>query len=146
MGYRRSAAKRIWSHDAPHRQRPPPPRRLATKLAVRLRPRRPALFRLTGRRQGRRGSILNQFFGLTGRCGGGSRAALHALADCLSSLCHARLQRGLFHHLPPSDIVLPRERLTLRSSGGDQPVAYLNSGSILSPSLVPPGSVTLLPA
>jgi hypothetical protein len=29
---------------------------------------------------------------------------------------------------------------------GDQPVAYLNSGSILSPSLVPPGSITFLSA
>ena len=37
-----------------------------------------------------------------------------------------------------------RELMNLRNSGGDQPVAYLNSGSILSPSLVPPGSVTLL--
>src|SRR6202011_2970340 len=29
---------------------------------------------------------------------------------------------------------------------GDQPVAYLNSGSLLRPSLLPPGSVTLLAA
>jgi hypothetical protein len=43
-GSRRSAAKRIWSQDDPLGRRPPPLRPLATKLAVRLRPHRPALF------------------------------------------------------------------------------------------------------
>jgi hypothetical protein len=46
---------------------------------------------------------------LTGRCGGGSRGALHALADCLSGFCHARLRASCF------DILLLRE---LFSSAG----------------------------
>jgi hypothetical protein len=40
----------------------------------------------------RRGSILNCLLCLSGRCGGGSRGALHALAECPSGFCHARLQ------------------------------------------------------
>jgi hypothetical protein len=66
---RGSAAKSIWSRDDPHRRSPLPFRSLATKLAVPLRPHRPALFLPSG-----------------------SRGALHALADCLSGLCHALLQ------------------------------------------------------
>jgi hypothetical protein len=34
----------------------------------------------------------------------------------------------------------------LHSSHGNHPVVYLNSGSFLSPSLVPPGSITFLSA
>jgi hypothetical protein len=51
---------------------------------------------------------------------------------------HARLHTSSIvrDHPGPANFCLCR-------SGGDQPVAYLNSGSILSPSLVPPGSVTL---
>src|SRR6266446_9788332 len=77
--------------------------------------------------------------------------ALLMLADRFSGLCHARLhapwiiRRRIAHHAPPYDGLLAGE-LLLRSSRGGQPVAYLNSGSILSPSLVPPGSVTLLSA
>ena len=40
---------------------------------------------------------------LTGRCGGGSRGALRALADCLSGFCQARLRASCF------DILLPRD-------------------------------------
>jgi hypothetical protein len=55
-------------------------------------------------------------------------------------------KEGLFIIFLRPSIILPLALPNLSSSGGDQPAAYLNSGSILSPSLVPPGSVTLLPA
>jgi hypothetical protein len=73
--------------------------------------------------------------------------ALFALSPIASPafVTRASKESGLSSFLRPTS-PLPRELLTLRSSGGDQPVAYLNSGSILSPSLVPPSSVTLLPA
>ena len=55
--------------------------------------------------------------------------------------CFVHRPKRYYHHLPPFDIILLREPLLLWR---DQPVAYLNSGNILSPSLVPPGSVILL--
>jgi hypothetical protein len=74
-------------------------------------------FRLTDRRRGSRGDILNYSLGLTGRCGCGSSGALYPVADCLSGRCHARLQvsctvrKGIVHHITPFDIFLPRELL-----------------------------------
>src|SRR4029077_10622205 len=90
---------------------------------------------LTGHCHGSRGSILNYVLGLAGCGGGSSRGAFDVLADCFSGLCHARLhapwiiRKRIAHHASPYDVVLARE-LLLRSSrgGGDQPVAYLNSG------------------
>jgi hypothetical protein len=93
--------------------------RLRPSLLCRLARIAQHFFRLTDRRRGSLGSVLNNLLGLTGRCGGGSRGALHALAECLSGLSHARLQvshivrRRILHHLTPFDILLPGELLPL---------------------------------
>jgi hypothetical protein len=95
-------------------------------------------------------SIRNYWLGVPGHCGGGCRGALHSIADGLSDLCHPRFHAYRIVQRRIVVIFLRPTRCCLRTSTfaaptEDQPVAYLNSGSSLSPSLVPPGRVTLLP-
>jgi len=101
------------------------------------------------------------FFCLTGRGGGGRGSIVYpahflGAADCYSL---ARPERPCRLCAPPSCLHYSKTYRSSRFSvrhpsatrtstfaapAGDQPVAYLNSGSILSPSLMPPGSITLL--
>ena len=106
---------------------------------------------LTGCCHGSRGSILNYFLGWPAA----AAVAAAALLTCSPIASPASVTRASMLVASFEDVLLITVLRTTSfwhanfysaAPAGDQPVAYLNSGSILSPSLVPPGSMTLLSA